>query len=150
MTRVVVRDYEPEDYFVIDAQEFTRGNLTEDQKISTSVTHKFAGPHQTILTPEGDIIACIGIHRMWDGTGEVWGLFSPLMKKYPMAWFAVKKLLKFYQKNDGYRRLQATARCDWPEAMRLMDHLGFHIEGKLEAYGPWGADSMMYALVERS
>jgi len=150
MTRVIVREYIPEDYFAIEAQEFAKVIESEDEKITTAVSLKRAGPHRTILSPIAEIIACVGIHLMWPGTGQAWGLFSPLMKKYPMAWFEVKRLLKEEQKKNRLRRVQAITRCDWPEAMRFLEHLGFHPEGKLEAYGPWEADSMMYALVERS
>lgn len=150
MTPVIVREYTPEDYFEVEAQEFTKGRLTEDEKVRTSVAHKMCGPHYTILSRSEKIIACVGIHLMWEGTGEIWGLYSTLMRKYPMAWFESKRLLDLEQKKNGLKRLQAIVRCDWPEAVRFVQHLGFHLEGKLEAYGPWGADSMMYARVERS
>lgn len=148
MTPVVVRPYETEDYFSVDAQEYTKIIMSDSDAEIAAATHKYAGPSYTICTEEGKVIACCGMHRMWEGTAEVWGLFSPLMRKYPMAWFAVKRLLKAY--SGKCKRLQATARCDWPEALRVIEHLGFRPEGKLEAYGPCGADSMMYALVGRS
>lgn len=148
MTQVVVRPYEPEDYYSVNAQEYEKIRISDQEAEMASTVHKYAGPSYTICTEEGKIIACCGLHRMWEGTAEVWGLFSPLMKKYPMAWFAVKRLVKYH--SERCHRLQATARCDWPGAMRFIEHLGFKLEGRLEAYGPCGADSMMYALVGRS
>lgn len=148
MTPVQVRDYEVTDYFSIERSTFLKTHQHSDDPEQDAFLHKYAGPCHTILAPDNAIIACIGIHRLWTGTGEVWGIFSPLMRKYPMAWFKVKELLAYYQDRNGFTRLHAVVRCDWEDANRFISHLGFTAEGVMRAYGPWGADMTMYALVK--
>jgi hypothetical protein len=147
VNHVIVREMEPVDCLSIDATEEIKASWEHDDPKVWAQVHKIGGPCRTICDLDGKILACVGVHTMWKGTGEVWVIFSQDIP--PMVYFEIKRLLVYLQEHYGYRRLQATVRPDFPSAVRLAEHLGFKNEGTLEAYGPHGKDCVMYALIRK-
>jgi len=148
VTNLAVRPYEPQDFVGIEVDprvQETRSGQPVDVWAQYHLTH---GPDGTVVDPDGRIVACIGVHHFWEGTGEVWIVLSPLAKKYVQTAFFLKAILSYGQKSLGYRRLQAAVREDWPEAVRLVELLGFRKETVMKGYGPNGIDQALYALVQ--
>lgn len=146
MTRLIVREYQPEDFLNIKLMDYEL-HCREGQPVEKwAALKKTLGPAATVVDPAGEIVFCCGVHDMWPGVGEIWAVFSPLAQKYAHTWIVAKTLLAVGFKD--YRRLQAALDpADCPEAIRFDERLGFQPEGVLRCYGPHGEDRIMYALV---
>jgi len=146
MTKLTVRDYEPEDFLDIEVMDYERSCREGMPLAEWALFKKHAGPAYTAVDPEGKIVACWGVHTMWDGVGEMWAVFSPLAKKYAHTWVIAKAMMRGLM--QIYHRLQAPldpVAC--PEAIRFDERLGFKPEGLMRRFGPHGEDMVMYALV---
>ena len=148
MTKLRIRDYEPEDFLNIEVSEREMEARKEMPLVRWALFKKIAGPAYTVVDPEGQIVGCGGVHNLWPGVGEVWMVLSPLAKKYPYIWMATKKLLSGMA--QGYVRLQAVVDSEYLEAMRFSERLGFRLEGQMLRYGPHGENSVLYALVKEN
>ena len=146
MTKLSVRDYQPEDFLNIELMDYEK-KCREGQPIEqwAQIKEKL-GPAFTVIDPAGKIVFLCGIHDMWPGVGEIWAVFSPLAKKYPHTWIVAKELLDITF--EDYVRLQAALDpVGCPEAIRFDERLGFKAEGLMSRYGFHGEDMIMYALV---
>jgi hypothetical protein len=85
---------------------------------------------------EGKIAFCCGLVFYWPGHAEVWLIMGKPANKYIAAFSKIKDLLGWMVAKHNLFR--ATAHCDanWKEANRLIEHLGFSFEAKLNSYGP--------------
>ncbi len=94
-------------------------------------------------------IAAYGFVSMWEGVGTLWALLSDeATDTYPTALTRrCKEMLE--EMIDGMElvRVQAEARCDHPEAVEWLEWMGFSIEARMEAYGPF--DHADYYLMSR-
>jgi RimJ/RimL family protein N-acetyltransferase len=61
----------------------------------------------------------------------------------------VKRVRSFLENSmpDTVRRIDATARADFPPAGRMLEMLGFEAEGLMKQYGPDGASHYIYARI---
>lgn len=93
----------------------------------------------------GKPIAVGGVKELWKGRALCWtfiardagGHFTELHR-------AVKRLLEIVP----YRRLEAEARCDFPQGHRWLKMLGFTMEAeRMRAYQVDGEDYALYARV---
>ena len=94
-------------------------------------------------------IFCGGVLIYRAGFGEAWILCSEDVALYPRTVF--KLMREYLQKviNDhSLYRVQATVRCDWPQAQRFVMMFGFTPEGILRKYGTDKSDYKMYARIE--
>jgi hypothetical protein len=148
VTQLYTRTYQPKDFLDIQLTDQVREGRGEQPVATWAVYHQTHGPALTVVDPEGRIIACVGIHHYWEGTGEIWLVLSALAAKYPRVVSFIRDLLSYSRVRLGYRRLQAAIRLDWPEARRFVEHMGFKQEAIMKRYGPNGADHALYALVE--
>ena len=145
MTRLTIREYEPQDFMDIELMDYER-SFREGQPVEKWANiKKVAGPTATVIDPDGRIVFCCGVHDMWPGVGEIWAVFSPLAQKYPHTWQVAKTLLDVGFKD--YVRLQAPLDLSYDAAIRFDERLGFKSEGVMRRYGPRGEDRTMYALV---
>jgi hypothetical protein len=146
MTRLRIRDYEPQDFLDIELMDYEK-RYREGMPITPwAKLKKYLGPAYTVVDAQGRIVFCTGIHDLWPGVGEIWAVFSPLAREYPYTWIAAKKLLAGGM--QMYHRLQAPLDpVGCPEAIRFDERLGFKPEGMMRKYGPHGEDMIMYALV---
>ena len=97
---------------------------------------------------DGYVIASAGIKPLWNGVGEGWIVASD---KMPNKKLSVINLIKENFDNmihdNGFVRVQAGVRFDWPEAKRFAEFLGFEHEGIMRKYGPDGQDYYRMARV---
>lgn len=145
MTKLRVREYEPEDFLNIELMEYEKMYREGQPLEKWAQIHKLAGPAFTVTTPDGRIVFLCGVHDLWSGAGEAWATYSVLALAYPHSW-AVQKHL-FETGGRHYFRLQAVVDPRFPEALRLTRHLGFKREGLMRRYGPHGEDHVMCAAV---
>lgn len=94
----------------------------------------------------GHLLGAGGIFPIWDGVGEAWVLPAALVQKHKRMFVKLIRENMAQMTNEfNFRRVQATARADAPKARRFLEFLGFEREGFLRAYGPDGADHVLYA-----
>ena len=99
---------------------------------------------------DNQLFACGGLVNFWPGCGEVWLLPTAMALKNPLVLYRTVKhwIAKFVYENKLIR-LQAPVEMGKDINRRFIEHLGFHPEGVLEAYGLQGQDHIMYALIVR-
>ncbi len=148
MTRLVLRPYKPEDFTSIKLDPRVVLGRTGQPIEAWALSHKLAGPCATFIDPEGEIVACGGIHDKWDGLGEVWGVFSPLASKYLHTFRAVVGAIEFACSYFRYTRLQCAVDPTWGAAVRFIERLGFHRECIMKRYGPNDIDYALYAYLK--
>lgn len=94
---------------------------------------------------EDRIIGCAGILPLWDGVGHAWVVMSRDYKKHRI-WIHKQVRDMFFKIAVGkkFRRVQANVQCDFYDAVRWIEALGFKPESILRQYGPDGKDHYMY------
>jgi RimJ/RimL family protein N-acetyltransferase len=91
-------------------------------------------------------IGCGGVVILWDGVGEVWLIVSREVESHKVqAVKVLKRMCEIILLKHELRRIQAIIRTDFPQAVKLVESLGFEREGTLRNYCPDGQDSYMYA-----
>ena len=98
---------------------------------------------------DGNIVACGGIRKLWDGVGEVWLMLSPQVNAFKIrtAECILNGMRALIEDNDFFR-LQGWCRVDFTEAHTLFRHLGFKAEGIAKKYTPDGVDCILYGLID--
>lgn len=148
MTHLKARDYRPEDFSDTEFSPHEQCAIRGQPIGEWAKTHGKRGPAYTVVDPEGRVVFCAGIHHFWHGTGELWGLFSPLAGRYLETPKFAKQLLELGARQLGYERIQAVVNPEWPEAVRFIELLGFKKETAMKKYGPNGVDMALYAWVK--
>lgn len=105
--------------------------------------------HAFTLFYDGQILCYGGVLLYRQGFGEAWILCSELAMKHPFVVYrkSIEILNLIIDVNKLYR-VQATVRCDWKQARKYLEHLGFKKEGRLKKYGPDQSDYYMYSRVK--
>lgn len=93
----------------------------------------------------GEIVACGGIVRVWQGFGELWVMTGPLAHKYPVALFKAARLL--VRLACDYHRIQATCLESTPNGCKLLEKLGLIHEYTMAGAGPNKEPMRLYAMV---
>lgn len=94
----------------------------------------------------GQVVGVGGIVTLWSGVGEAWiVLTKDILQNKVESYRCILRMFKKMTK-ENYHRIQATVRVDFPQAIKMVEHLGFKREGKLIAYCPDGEDSFIYAI----
>lgn len=97
------------------------------------------------LMADGEIVACGGIVRVWQGFGELWVMTGPLVYRYPVALVKAGRLL--VRMACDYRRIQATCLETTPNGCKLLEKLGLKYEYTMAGAGPNGEPMRLYSLV---
>ena len=94
------------------------------------------------------IIGCAGILPVWSGVGHAWVVLGSDYKKHRI-WLHKQVKDMFFKIAVGmkFRRVQANVQCDFYDAVRWIEALGFEGESIMKEYGPDGKDHYMYARV---
>ena len=125
-------------------------NQAEKRFLLARHIHDLSSGYSTSVIRNGHLLGSGGIFPVWDGLGEAWVIPSRLVQKHK------KMFVKLIRENMArmtdefqFRRLQATARADAPKSRRFLEFLGFEREGLLKAYGPDGADHVLFAKIRK-
>lgn len=101
----------------------------------------------TFIDDDGSPLACLGVTLIWPGVAWVWFTASEEARRFAKLMAVLgRPLMQSLQLELGIRRLQCTTGC--PITKRFAEHVGFHVEGVLEAYGPDGGSQYMMARIE--
>ena len=132
MDALIMRPREEETFKIVD-KEMDR--LIKDNHKGCSFTG-FA---------EDKIIGCAGILPIWDGLGHAWVVMGKDYKKHRI-WIHKQVRDMFLKIAVGmkFRRVQANVQCDFYDAVRWIEALGFTPESILRQYGPDAKDHYMY------
>jgi len=100
------------------------------------------------------IVGVAGVIILWEGVGLFWLILANDCKKNGffgiMAISAIKSVFDELVEQNNLRRAQATVRPDFPEAIKMIEFLGFEWEGLLKQYFPDKTDAFMYGkIIER-
>tara|TARA_B100000749_G_C18302663_1_gene413279 strand:- start:368 stop:811 length:444 start_codon:yes stop_codon:yes gene_type:complete len=92
------------------------------------------------------ILFCGGCFPVWSGRATAWFILDQNFDRFDLLWM-VKRVRSFLENSmpDTVRRIDATAREDFPPASRMLEMLGFESEGLMKKYGPDGASHYIYA-----
>lgn len=101
---------------------------------------------------DGAPVAVAALAEKWEGSAVAWAFFSPGVPR--RAWprivaFARSEIARAHAR--GITRIEASARCDFAEANRLVRALGFERETPRpqRAYAPDGGAHYLWAHVAR-
>jgi hypothetical protein len=91
------------------------------------------------------IIGCAGILPIWGGVGHAWVVLGNDYKKHRI-WIhkQVKDMFVKIAIGGQFKRVQANVQCDFHNATRWVEAMGFERESTMKKYGPEGKDYYMY------
>jgi hypothetical protein len=139
---VEIRAFQPQDLHAISLQNAQMGvhELITYDHYGESLAA--AGPAFT-ATVDGEVIACIGTIPQWKDYARAWALLSRHSGKNLLALTrGIRRWLRFH--NAG--RVDTAVACDFPQAIRWAQMLGFEREGVMRKYAE-GKDFYLYAQV---
>ncbi len=107
-----------------------------------------ARPAITLMTDDGEVIACGGLRILYGGVAESWVIAGPLAEKHPLALCkATKEYMDRWVKEYGLRQLTASVDYADRKACRWAYWLGFDtVLGEYFRY----ADETLLLVVMRS
>lgn len=119
----------------------------DDYEYLSKTMDKIVDPQGYALIREDEsVVGIIGHVDVWEGRAIIWCLVDKSMIGHESI------LLFRFAKNyfdalikDGMRRLETSVRLGHAEGKRLMEMLGFKLEGIMKSFDPWGNDSYLYA-----
>lgn len=90
-------------------------------------------------------IASAGVITQWQGRGMAWAFLADMG---PRQFVGVHRAVKKFLDGCYLQRIEMTVDCDFPEAHRWAEMLGFEMEApRMRAYSPDGRDCSLYARV---
>jgi len=103
---------------------------------------------------ENKVVAVAGVMMLWPGVGLFWLIMTAHCKKEGcfgiLAISAIQSNFEMLVEKNQLWRAQATVRTDFPEAIKMIEFLGFECEGLMKQYFPDKADAFMYGkIIER-
>jgi hypothetical protein len=94
---------------------------------------------------DGDPVAAAGILPQWHGRAIAWAFLSTMGAG---QFIGVHRAVKSFLDGCYVQRIEMTVDCDFPEAHRWAEMLGFNMEAeRMEAYSLDGRDCALYARV---
>lgn len=100
---------------------------------------------------EDKIVGVGGLLILWDGVGEMWLMLTADCKREGifgiMALQAIKDKVDELIREHKMRRVQCTVRVDFPKARKMVEALGFTLEGLMRCYCPDGSDVWLFARI---
>jgi RimJ/RimL family protein N-acetyltransferase len=102
---------------------------------------------------DGVLVGVGGMVLHWEGMAEFWLILTDQCRKDGvygiLALSAIKEKVDYLIETNNIIRAQATVRTDFPEAVKMIEYLGFKDEGLMEYYAPDGHDVFRYARITR-
>lgn len=99
---------------------------------------------------EGNIWAVGGYVVLFEGVGEIWVILIEDFLSIVSATTAIRTIrnqVAGFILEGNLRRIQARVRVDFPEAIKMIESLGFKREGLLKEYAPDKKDMYIYGRV---
>lgn len=89
------------------------------------------------------VIACAGIVEQWEGRAIAWAFLSTYAKGHM---YGIHKAVGRFLEMCSCERIEAHADCEFKEAARWLDMLGFQKEGRMPKFR-FGRDYYLYGMV---
>ena len=130
--------------------EYVRANPLEDAVKSYPNMQVDPKTSYTALW-DGVIVGVGGAAMMWKGVWEFWLILTKDSKLDGahgiVAFEAIRKKIDEIIEDNNIVRAQAIARLDFPKAIKMLEALGFHLEGYMKKYTPDFCDVYRYARI---
>lgn len=122
-----------------DSQMHLSGWVSEEQGIVLEGSPSYTAIH------DGEPIAVAGILPCWHGRAIAWAFLSDMGANH---FISVHRAVKKFLDGCYVHRIEMSVDCDFPEAHRWAEMLGFKMEAeRMSAYSPDGRDCALYARV---
>ena len=100
---------------------------------------------------ESAIVAIGGLQVRWEGVGLMWLMLTADCKKYGihslLALEAIKEKVEYLIEKNNLWRAEAAVRVDFPQAIKMVECLGFEREGLMRMYYPDKSDAWLYSRI---
>jgi hypothetical protein len=102
---------------------------------------------------EDELVAVGGLTITWEGVGvgALWLLLTAQCKKDGIhgirALDAIQEKTNYLIESNGLWRAEATVRVDFPQAIAMMEFLGFQKEGTRRMYFPDKTDGYLFSRI---
>ncbi len=110
-------------------------------------------PDENTITTiyEGNIVAVGGLQVRWEGVGLLWLMLTADCKKHGfygvVAYDAIKEKTDYLIKKNNIWRAESNIRVDFPQAINMIESLGFKRECLMEQFCPDHGDSYLYSRI---
>lgn len=102
---------------------------------------------------EGKIVGIGGMLVYWEGKGMMWLMLTAECKRENifgiMAFEAIRKKVDELIKKHKMKRVECNVRVDFPKARKMVEALGFKLEGLMKYYCPDDCDAWLYARITK-
>ncbi len=134
----MIRDYKAADGIELLAQQGEVGPETEKWCAE-------AKGFSVVL--DGKLVCCAGIIKQREGVGLAWALYPSDIGTYHIDPRITRDKLNELIEENGYWRVEATVRCDFPVGADYLRWMGFEREGRMKKHEPDKTDSYLYSIV---
>lgn len=101
---------------------------------------------------ENMIVGVGGLNILWEGVAEAWLILTANCKKDDLygiiALNAIREKMEELIETNNVRRVHATTRTDFPQAIKMIESFGFERECLSKEYFPDKSDAYRYARVK--
>lgn len=95
---------------------------------------------------DGILHGVAGSYRQWDGSAQLWAVFSSKADCRPIALTKIcDALIDYAVKKQALKRVSLNVRADYEKGNRFAQFLKFELEGCMRRYLPGGVDANLYA-----
>jgi RimJ/RimL family protein N-acetyltransferase len=128
----------------IEAQNFQ--HLSRAVPIMDMLAFQAAKGDAITAILHGRPVGCCGSVKIWNGVEELWMITEERGRKFALSMTKAAIVYRdFRMKAGNLHRLQIVVRCEDERAVKWGKAIGFHIEGRMEKYGPDKADFFIMA-----
>lgn len=131
--------FHPRHLQVLDLQEAQAqlSELIREPRYGELLANDYAW---SLVGREGVVHGCGGILPFWTGRAKCWLLIGDMPRRaWPAAAHRCQAVLRA-ARGDGFRRIEADVKADFPEAIRFAQRMGFEFQWYMDGYAPDGAD----------
>ena len=147
-TRLMIRDFRPSDVKQMTVQEAQLGDYAIIGSMTDDDWAKAGSLGVARTACKGSTVyGCAGLMKVWDGRAIAWALLSNRVHRYHLLFITrwIMCFLDWCGEDMNLRRIETPVRCDFPQAARWAEMLGFEQEGRMTYYCPDGTSSFLYA-----
>ena len=127
---------------------FIRSDLSKfdphDENVKSYMHEVKESDHAWTIMRENVPVCIWGYCIVWEGRHHFWALMS---KESARCMLNIIKIGQEKLDQMRVRRMEATVSCDFPQAIKFIERLGFTREGRLAKFFNDGNDAYMYARV---
>ncbi len=100
---------------------------------------------------EDEIVAVGGLQMKWEGVGTLWLILTEDCKKYGihglLALEVIRDKTNYLIEKNHLWRAEATIRVGFPQAIKMIEFLGFQREGTMRMFFPDKTDAYLYSRI---